>query len=157
MDIIRKERLATGYWRKKAWLVLAPDRLFFTQDANATNPAAALWEIPVQAIHNVRAKKAFRHGIDVLEVEYTSPAGKPVKKSFERGSLAQWSHGIRGRIEANSLAGWEQSINEARLGTTPGSGAAINLADQLAGLASLQASGALTDDEFRAAKQRLIG
>ena len=160
--ILKREKLKSGTWgQKKAWLVLTDSEIFFTTD-EAPQPSGdgALWAIQLAAIHNVRAKKAFRAGIDVLEIEFTDTAGKSLKKSFERGSVAQWANAGTGtgRVEANSLASWELMINNARLGrgASESQPAPQSVADELAKLAALRATGVLTEEEFNLGKQRLL-
>jgi len=110
-------------------------------------------------IESVRAKKAFRKGVDILEVLYVGSTGKRQTVPLERMSWAQWANSV-GRAEANSLAGFEEAIIEARrdvlhphnraeLGTT-------TVISQLERLADLKERGILTEDEFQRQKALLM-
>src|SRR4051794_40200197 len=86
--IIKREELKTASFRQhKAWLILTPTRLLFTEDASgAVITGNSAVDVPVAAITNVRAKKPFKAATDVLEVEYTNNEGKPDKCAFQRSS-----------------------------------------------------------------------
>ena len=94
-----------------------------------------------------------------FEVLYLDSAGKRQTVPLERMSWAQWANPT-GRVEANSLAGFEEAINEARRevlrapsATAPTTVTAI---DELERLAALKEKGILTEEEFQRQKARLL-
>src|SRR5438105_1724859 len=98
--ILRSEKLQRGL-SAAGWLSLTPSRLVFTKKQELTS--GVLWQISLEQLHSVRAKKAFAKGQDHLEVYYLDEGGKNQKTTFIRTSWAQLANPV-GRVESNSLA-----------------------------------------------------
>lgn len=152
--MLRSEKLKDGVWGGAGWLMLTQTSLVFTKKGELGKDV--VFSARLELVESVRAKKAFRKGIDVLEIFVRDDRGARFKKSFERMSWAQWANPV-GRAEDNSLAGFERSIIEARDAASVGELQAIpDLADQLERLSQLRDRGALTDEEFASLKAKLI-
>lgn len=169
--VLRAEKVKDGMMGGNAWLTLTNERLVFTKKEDLGE--GEKWSTPLEHIESVRAKKAFRAGTEVLEVFFRNSKGKRDHKSFERMSWAAWSNVLTGteRAEPNSFAGFESQILAAREAkvagmsqpqiiavpeTQPVSPGPVGV-DALERLVHLHREGALTDEEFAAAKARLLG
>jgi hypothetical protein len=153
---IRVEKVtASGWGAHKGWLELTSTRLMFRRKERGQSE----WEIPLAAVEGARTKKAFRQGVDMLDIIYLDEKGKRQQKSFEHSSFGRWASGNVARAEQNEFAGFERDISEARQRlsnqpspTTP-DGDRIN---QLERLAELKGSGVLTHAEFEREKARIL-
>lgn len=161
--VVRAEKVKDGMMGGNAWLTLTNERLVFTSKEDLGK--GEKWSTPLENIESVRAKKAFRAGTEVLEVFFRNTKGKRDHKSFERFSWAQWANLGAGRVEANSFASFEGQIiqtREAKIAgaTAPAQASPISAADSVAALerlVALHTAGSITDEEFQAAKARLLG
>lgn len=161
--MIRAEQVKEeGAFGKKGWLIVTNERLVFSSKNELGK--GERWSTAIRSIDSAAAKKPFRLATDILEVLYRDQKGKRQRKVFERISVASFSLlGSAGRLETNALAGLEHTINAAResiheappavLGDPP-SGQEVAALERLA---DLKERGALTDDEFAAAKRNLLG
>ena len=154
---IRAEQVESGgtFSKHKGWLELTPARLQFSREQGGKPE----FEVQLTAIESVRPKKAFRKGVEVLEVIYLDEDGKRQTKAFERMSWAQWASPA-GRAEQNSFATFERDIAEARKHVFDGGQAAPageDKLERLKQLGELKASGVLTEDEFQKEKARILG
>jgi len=154
---IRAEQVESGgtFSRHKGWLELTPTRLQFSKKQGGKPE----FEVQLAAIDSVRPKKAFRKGVEVLEVIYLDKNGKRQTKAFERMSWAQWAS-VSGRDEQNSFSTFERDISEARKRVLDGDQAAPAADDRLERLkqlGELKASGILSEDEFEKEKARILG
>ncbi len=160
---IRTEKVeAGGFAKHKGWLELTSRRLVFRRKEGA----APEFEVDLSAVVGVRAKKAFRAGVEVLEITYSDSAGKRQTKAFERMSWAQWANDVNagtGRAEANSFGSFERDIADARarlMNPTPAAQPQTIGGDDrletLKRLGELRASGVLTEAEFETEKARIL-
>jgi hypothetical protein len=168
--ILRAEKVKDGMIGGNAWLTLTTERLVFT--AKEDIGQGEKWSTPLELVESVRAKKAFRAGTEVLEVFFRNAQGKRDHKSFERMSWAAWANAMGGtsRSEPNSFAMFETQIVAAREAKVAAASAwppppppavansaAADGISALERLVALHRAGALTDEEFAAAKARLLG
>lgn len=153
---IRVEKVtASGWGAHKGWLELTSARLLFRRKEGGQPE----WEIPLGAIEGARTKKAFRQGVDMLDIVYLDEKGKRQQKSFEHTSFGRWASGSVARAEQNEFAGFERDIAEARqrlANPSPPAAQASDRITQLQQLAELKASGVLTEEEFEKEKARIL-
>jgi hypothetical protein len=158
--VIRVDKVRAGMFSGNGWLTLTDQRLVFGTKERLGE--GEQWSIPIGQIESARAKKAFRKGVEVLEVTYRSASGKREQRSFERMSWAQWANPT-GRVEQNSFASFEQAVFAARdaairpQAEQSARAGASDVAAQLDRLAELHRTGVLSDEEFTAAKARVLG
>lgn len=154
-----------GSWgQHEGWLELTPTRLVFRPLRSSGAKAAV--DLPLSRIEGARAKKAFSSGSEELEVVFRDADGKRRTVKFSRMSWAAWSNDVlhgTGRSEPNSFAPFERDIAEGReqerqaMEASATSARASDRVSQLAKLAELRSSGALTEEEFQAEKARVLG
>ena len=153
-----------GAFGAKGWLVVSDERLIFSSKNELGK--GEKWSVPLEKIDSAATKKPFRAATDILEILYADEKGKRKRKVFERVSLASLAMlGGAGRLQQNALAGLEHAILEAREARHRSAGQpdaatpqpAADRIEQLERLAALHEKGALTDEEFAAAKKLLIG
>lgn len=153
---IRVEKVtASGWGAHKGWLELTSTRLLFRRKENGPTE----WEVPLAAVQGARTKKAFRQGVDMLDIVYVAEKGKRQQKSFEHTSFGRWASGNVARAEQNEFVGFERDITEARQRLANPSSPAASASDrvtQLQRLAELKASGVLTEEEFEREKARIL-
>jgi hypothetical protein len=120
--IVMRESLTLesgAFNRIKGDLTLTPTRLYFTEAPGLLNQSAKThFDIRLSDVLNARAKRAYRSGIDLLEL-LVRQDGKERKLLIARSAVAAWAstaagRGRMGRLEANSLRAWEAAIAEAR-------------------------------------------
>lgn len=126
--IIKKEtlRFKTGIFADvKGDLVLTNEYISFTSKGSklTKKEPEELVRVELSDVLNAKAKKPFASGDDMLEL-LCNIDGQEKKLKFTSFSMMRWANDVQslgkgrgamgGRIETNSLAGWEQAINEAR-------------------------------------------
>jgi hypothetical protein len=162
--ILRAEKVKGGMMGGNSWLTLTTARLLFTGREDL-EPKGIKWEVPLESIESVRAKKAFRAGTEVLEVHYRNQKGKRDQKAFERFSAGAWANSLSGtgRSEPNSFATFETQIlqaREAKFAPSPAnpqaSGEGSDLTSRLAKLSELRQAGVLSEEEFVTAKAKVL-
>ena len=156
--IIKQEQLKFN----KGLLNIIKGDLTLTEEALTFDRKGKLYfSIPINEIVNVHSKKAFSAGEDQLEIDYLVD-GQKKHIYLSRFSLAQWSSsvssigkgGSMGRLESNSLAGWEEAINKARQDLkTNNKGLEL---DELGKLFDLKEKGAITEEEFIRQKKKML-
>ena len=111
--IIKQEdgiRFRKGIIRKpKGELFLNPKELYFQSKGKE------YFRIPLSQITNVRAKKGFGSGVELMTVSYKAST-KPEKVELEYTSLAGWAMGQAARLQPLYFATWEKAIDDARKG-----------------------------------------
>lgn len=161
--VLRAEKVKRGMWGGKGWLTLTNTRLVFSGSEDLDQ--GVLWSVALDCVESVRAKKAFRAGTEILDVYHRDGDGVRQHETFERTSLAAWANAASSfgthRAEPNSFQGFETQIIQAReaLVTTPTVSAASVQEDftvRLERLAQLHRSGSLSNEEFAAAKAKLL-
>jgi len=149
-----------GTFGKKGWLILTTERVVFASKNELGK--GERWSVPLEQVDSAAAKKPFRAATDILEILYLDNKRKRQRKVFERTSIASLALlGGAGRLESNALRSMEQAIIDAREAlhrTEP----AVPIAPppampDLERLVDLHDRGALTDEEFAAAKRQLLG
>ena len=156
--VLRTERVDIGMFGVVGWLTLTNQRLVLSRKGQLGQHE--LWSVPISWIESVRAKKAAGKAVDVLEIVHRSATGEREHKSV---------YNPRGfsRTEQNSFDGFAQAILAAREAwfapppapppaprTPEGSS---DVAAQLERVAELHRAGVLNDEEFAAAKARILG
>lgn len=157
--VLRTERVDIGMFGVAGWLTLTNQRLVLSRKGQLGQHE--LWSVPISWIESVRAKKVAGKSVDVLEVVHRSAMGEREHKSV---------YNPRGfsRTEQNSFDGFAQAVLAAReawfapppappppASRTPESSS--DVAAQLERVAKLHRAAVLNDEEFAAAKARILG
>ncbi|MER6359578.1 SHOCT domain-containing protein [Kitasatospora sp. NPDC001527] len=129
---------------RKGVLVLTTHRLLFLKDGKPPVP------VPLEAVTDATVTRTRINGEVLLVVALTG------SHRFEDVVKAEiFAEQLRATARLAREASRKALAAPAPAGPAPASGA--DLLDQLERLAALRTAGALTDDEFTRAKQRLIG
>ena len=152
--VLRTERVDVGMFGVVGWLTLTNQRLVLSRKGQLGQHE--LWSVPISSIESVRAKKAAGRSVDVLEVVHRSATGEREHKSV---------YNPRGfsRTEQNSFDGFAQAIlaaREAWFAPPPSPHppeSSSDVAAQLERVVELHRAGVLNDEEFVAAKARVLG
>jgi len=132
---------------KKGSLVLTQSQLYFLSGDKK------VFEIPINSVINVRAKKGLGNGIDHLLISYQN-GQKEQQIKIEH--FAFWSGtaiGNLSQLKEPYFKSWEQIIEDMRLGKTNNK----NDFSDLEKLAELKNKGIISEEEFSAKKKQLLG
>ncbi len=148
----------------RAWLLVTTERLVFSTKDRLD--AREHWSMPLGCIESAVAGDDMGFGIHKFVVYYRDPEGKQQRKVFKHTNFTKGILlGPLSKVGPNPLIPLEQVVQQARAwwsqSTVSAPGASPyptsgNLAGELERLADLRQRGALTDEEFLAAKARLL-
>lgn len=102
-------------------------------------------DFPLDKISSIQ----YSTGLLLGEITIFTSGNKAVIKNVDKAQTRTFAEGARARIESRSAASKAQA-------TSAQQGASI-LADELGKLGALKAQGLLSDEEFSAAKKKLLG
>lgn len=156
--IIKQEQLK---FNKGILNIIKGDLTLTDENLSFDRKGKLYFSIPINQIVNVHSKKAFSAGEDQLEIDYLLD-GEKKHIYLSRFSLAQWSSsansigkgGLMGRLESNSLAGWEEAINKARQDLKTKNKSSV--IDDLEKLFELKEKGVITEEEFVREKKKML-
>jgi hypothetical protein len=90
-------------------------------------------------------------GLILGEITVFTSGNKAIIKNVEKGVVRTFTEGVRARIEAHKVS------PQPRPDAQSSSVSAATLTDELQRLGDLKSNGLLSDDEFAAAKKKLLG